>query len=419
MARMRLAAVVLSLVVLGIAFCPPAAARDYDFYRTQVRTAEPVRWNPCTPVTFKVNTGSVAPAAAVRRVFAAVAEASAATGIRFRYLGRTRFVPDSAARPVAPEVGADVVIAWAHPGSGPRRSALLPRVSRLAGVGGFAGSRAGGDFLVARSGYVVFNAGHVFRMSARKQYVVALHELGHLLGLGHVRDRRQVMYGVAVGNGPRHYAAGDRSGLARLGRRAGCLAPPSTPRRPEVSIASDRLLVQTPPVTSVSGAVRYTLYSSGFREPLGSSTAPRFAVPLLRLARQGFAGRSTTFTVTATNRVGVSRSPTLGYPVPAAVVTVPPTLAVTSSSLDVLPPRAVLRGTTVDVSDLLRISTPGTVIAYKTNGGTSPSLFYEHLLYFGSAMTRYEVSGSVLVEGPGLSRAFDMSGTYLVPEPVS
>jgi predicted Zn-dependent protease len=45
---------------------------------------------------------------------------------------------------------------------------------------------------------------------------VILHELGHLVGLGHVKDKRQNMYPV-ISSRNIHYAAGDLAGLTLLG----------------------------------------------------------------------------------------------------------------------------------------------------------------------------------------------------------
>jgi hypothetical protein len=54
-----------------------------------------------------------------------------------------------------------------------------------------------------------------------------LHEIGHLVGLGHVEDPGQVMYPVAGPGAPTAYGPGDRAGLSRLGTAAGCLGEPS------------------------------------------------------------------------------------------------------------------------------------------------------------------------------------------------
>jgi hypothetical protein len=49
------------------------------------------------------------------------------------------------------------------------------------------------------------------------------HELGHLLGLGHVRDPGSLMYPVILDR--EGLSAGDRRGLRATGRRPGGAAP--------------------------------------------------------------------------------------------------------------------------------------------------------------------------------------------------
>ena len=54
---------------------------------------------------------------------------------------------------------------------------------------------------------------------------VALHELGHAMGLAHVEDRTQLL-NAALPAGLGDLQAGDRAGLVALGRSAGCVVVP-------------------------------------------------------------------------------------------------------------------------------------------------------------------------------------------------
>ena len=48
------------------------------------------------------------------------------------------------------------------------------------------------------------------------------HEVGHSLGLGHVTDRREIMYPVATNGSPLGLEKGDVAGLDTLYRAMGC-----------------------------------------------------------------------------------------------------------------------------------------------------------------------------------------------------
>ena len=50
-----------------------------------------------------------------------------------------------------------------------------------------------------------------------------LHELGHAMGLNHTRNTGQIMYPMLRSRSRTAYAAGDRTGLERVGRNAGCI----------------------------------------------------------------------------------------------------------------------------------------------------------------------------------------------------
>lgn len=59
---------------------------------------------------------------------------------------------------------------------------------------------------------------------------IMLHELGHVVGLGHVSDPNQVMHGPITDPSSATnsaYGIGDLAGLRLLGRQAGCQAIPA------------------------------------------------------------------------------------------------------------------------------------------------------------------------------------------------
>jgi hypothetical protein len=180
-----------------------------------------VRWNPCRIIGYKVNAtrggyGALADAqAAVRRL-------EVASGLTFRYDGKTREVPTVDHAPKAD----DVVIAWARPS---QTDALY---GNAAGTGGWSetGRYNASNSIVWQitGGYVALDSTqnsdfhHGFGHGLRRGTLL-MHELGHAVGLKHVSDRKQVMYPVITSRSPGVWGAGDLNGLHKVGRAAGCI----------------------------------------------------------------------------------------------------------------------------------------------------------------------------------------------------
>lgn len=200
----------------------------------------PVRWDACSPILLEVATADVPPtvgaAAFVADVEEAVARLRAASGLDLVMLGTTDERPSNARPPYHPEREADrwapVLVGWADPTGGPTP---LRDVDRGVGIPVAVGPAGDRTYV---SGQVVLNAARTdlrpgYEDRATSWGATILHELAHVLGLGHVADPDALM-SVHPGSGPVDLADGDLAGLAAVGAEAGCRKVP-TPRVVDVA----------------------------------------------------------------------------------------------------------------------------------------------------------------------------------------
>ena len=178
------------------------------------------RWEACRPIHYVVRPGGEGDRFdAILR--SAVAEVSRDTGLKFVDDGTTTEAPlRTAARDLyQPTVYGDrwapVLIAWSNVGESPH---LAGRVEGFARPGWWAG-RGEPERLV--SGSVTYDVDKLQVLDGElgdgAVRTVVLHELGHLVGLAHVKDPTQVMNPTIGRGAPAHFAAGDLTGLAALG----------------------------------------------------------------------------------------------------------------------------------------------------------------------------------------------------------
>jgi hypothetical protein len=176
--------------------------------------ADATRFDPCTPIAYRINF-SGAPRNARRLVSTALAKARAATGLTFTYAGPTNGIPFSNQRNSGlPPSG--ITFAWATP-------------RQVHGLAGTAIGLGGGGWAEGHrrtsSGVVIDRTFH-FRRGWKAPNSIGgllLHELGHALGLEHVRDRRQIMYPLDIGSRTGNYGRGDLAAFRKVGLDAGCL----------------------------------------------------------------------------------------------------------------------------------------------------------------------------------------------------
>ena len=209
---------------------PGASERTIDagfaFWGTD-RQGEPLRWDACRPIRFVLSTYEM-PEHARQDLLVALAMLAEASGLDLVLEGETAERPD-ARRPLVERSGdgwrwRPVLVAWSSPGEGD-----LPLTTLDRGVA-LPVAVIDGDREAFVTGQVVLNGRRSdlvpgFADRGRSIGATLIHEIGHILGLDHVDDVRQIM-STDPGSGPVRLGDGDLEGLRSIGADAGCLAAP-------------------------------------------------------------------------------------------------------------------------------------------------------------------------------------------------
>lgn len=198
---------------------PPAAPRStaYQLFDTPGSSQPFAAYDPCRPIHYVIRPDS-APAGSADLIHEAVGKVSAATGLQFVYDGPTSEAPAHPRESYQPDAygkrWAPVLIAWSSPAENPELA------GNVAGLGGSTMINATDSPYVLVAGQIELDAPALTRILAGPSgpehvQAVVMHEFGHVLGLAHVDDPDQLMYGGP--NNVTELGDGDRAGLALVG----------------------------------------------------------------------------------------------------------------------------------------------------------------------------------------------------------
>lgn len=202
---------------LGAPIEAPPAGGTHAFVATQPDSGRPVAYDPCRPIRYVVRPDN-APSGSDDLLRDAFDRVGSITGLRFVDDGRTDEQPAEERAPFQPDRYGDrwapVLVTW-------QTAEENPDLVTAAGTAGSVWVSRPGEPRVYVTGSVTLDATDFADLLASPDgqavaRAIVLHELGHLVGLGHIDDPSQLMYpetGTAL-----DFASGDLTGLVQLGR---------------------------------------------------------------------------------------------------------------------------------------------------------------------------------------------------------
>ena len=204
--------------ILG--YTPRGLAIEHTFLVSSIVT----RWDPCTPIGWRINTLQ-ARRGALSDTQAAFWRLGQITGFTFRYRGHTALIPQWDGNERYP-ADTQIVVAWIRQG----QSSLFDTLHTASGVGlphyltGYHDTAGITAWRIDSGGVVIdkrvwLRGGFGWGLTRGD---LLLHELGHVMGLGHYPSTDEAMNPV-ITRGPARYGRGDIAGLEERGARLGCL----------------------------------------------------------------------------------------------------------------------------------------------------------------------------------------------------
>ena len=201
-----------------------AGSTSYSF--STLLDGSPVRWDPCTPIRWTSNT-SRGPAGGLDVLKSAVARVASLTGTTWEYVGATTSVPRAGYLPSSSQASyPPVLIGWTDAASSDLLAGQTASVLGMTRTAWFGVQMPdGGKIAATRAAVIALDRTDALPLTGSTSWkTVALHELAHAMGLGHVSDKTQLM--ATVLPAVTDLQAGDQAGLQLLGRSSGCVTVP-------------------------------------------------------------------------------------------------------------------------------------------------------------------------------------------------
>jgi hypothetical protein len=201
------------------------ASSDYKI-STQL-DGQPLRRDPCTAIHWRTRTER-GPVGGLDVLKAAVAKIASVTGTTWVYDGATTTAPSTAYLPKSPSSGdRPVLLGWTDGASSDLLAGRPKAVLGMTRTVWFGTDDGKGHRVAAtRAAAVALDRTDTLPLRGALSWsTTVLHELGHVMGLDHPADGRQLM-AATLPAGATDLQTGDRTGLGRVGRAAGCVSVP-------------------------------------------------------------------------------------------------------------------------------------------------------------------------------------------------
>ncbi|WP_083292309.1 matrixin family metalloprotease [Arthrobacter sp. SW1] len=194
---------------------PATESGSYKFLATNP-DGTPVGYSPCRPVHYVVN-AELAPIGSEGLLEQAIANISAATGLKFINDGATKEKPSEKREAYQPKLygerWAPILVSWTTPEVAPT---LADKVIGTGGSTAYSFGSGPRSYVSGRLDLDTHQIAELLGMPGGSDYVLAVmqHELAHVVGLDHVDDPVQLMY-PEIG-APDGLKDGDLTGLYKL-----------------------------------------------------------------------------------------------------------------------------------------------------------------------------------------------------------